>query len=163
MNYGSGKQTVFKKAFFKVVLNNDSVVHVRASVEGTGYSPSKLVTKGKGDKQAFNPEETKALILESKNQKDTIFAGVPYDNKFWLFSPYPKDSIPVYRPMLDYVDHLAFLKIDGAFVPLTKELTISKVQENPKALKYADKNKLVQAIYTFNQSVQSDKKRKGDK
>lgn len=149
MYFGNGG-IPFKKYQYTVILKNDSVFTGKGKMQ-IKKGIAHLILKGKNSVKEFYPKDTKEVyrVLENKNKiygipsfEDSCWLFKVYDGKINEFAIVPEWGTPFFS---------AVQKGEGSPVyKITKENVIPLVNDNPKALKKAEKNKLNAALEIYN-------------
>ncbi|WP_156522706.1 hypothetical protein [Arachidicoccus ginsenosidimutans] len=148
--FGGGKGVSFKKYNYTVVLKNDYTFTGKGkmhSKKGITY----LVLKGKDGEKEFYPADTKeAYIIGDGGIK---ISGIPsFNDSCWLFKV-SEGRINEFAivPELGTPYISAVQKGNGApILKITKENIMPLVNDNPKALRKAEKDKLNNALDIYN-------------
>jgi hypothetical protein len=146
--YYYGQGNISAKYEFHIVLKNDSTIIERTRINLSKDEDNSLTVKHKRSKHEVFPKDTKFVFRMTLEGKQIV--GIPADS-CWLFKSV-LGKINAYSFLaeegIQYV--IAIQEGSGQIVPLTKENLLPMVATNPKALKLAEKDKLLRAITTFN-------------
>lgn len=142
--------TVSVKDEFTIVLKNDSVITARTRIDMA--STHSVTIKQNGKKRVIKASETRSISRESSLHEK--LEGVANDS-CWLFKAVTaKINGYGYLAEKGYIYVVAIQDGDGTpILPLTKENLLPLVQDDPKAVKLANKNKLQKALEIFNKNT----------
>jgi hypothetical protein len=137
-----------QKHRFHIVLLNDSIIEAKASIN-ISDSVHYLEWGKREKKTIIKPAETKEIYrMDFYNKKIT---GIPHDS-CWLF-PVDTGKIRTYSIVSD-IDYplIAYIQEgnEKPILPLAKENLLPMVSGNKKAIKLAEKEKLLKAIDVYN-------------
>jgi hypothetical protein len=144
--YYGNTGTVKQKYGLSIVLLNDSVISEKATLD-ISVMPNTLEYGKKDGKTIIRPSETKEVYRMENGVKitgiaaDSCWLFLVGDNKIKTYSIIPEKEYPK-------IDHIQ--KGEGQILPLTKENLVAIVADNEKALKLAEKGKLLKALETYN-------------
>ncbi len=150
--YGS-QGIALKKYDYTIVLKNDSVVTGKGKISVKKGLSSLIIKTADGEKRTYTPSETKEIYTVFFNGYK--FSGKPYfTDSCWLFRTRNGKIIQyAIAPEVGTPYYSAIQKgDDGVVFSLTKEHLIPLINDNPKALKKAEKNKLSDAIDIYNEA-----------
>ncbi|PZP43959.1 MAG: hypothetical protein DI598_15060 [Pseudopedobacter saltans] len=148
--YGS-QGIALKKYDYTIILKNDSTITGKGKIKVKKGISSLTIKTANGENRTYTPSETKEIFTVSLyGQK---ISGTPYfSDSCWLFKTRGgKISQYAIAPEIGTDYYSAIQKGDGRIFPLTKEHLISLVNENPEALKKAEKGKLDKSIEIYNE------------
>lgn len=135
---------------FRVVLKNDSSFSSKAKINLKDGKHHTIVIKGKKEKIAFSPSDTKSVSRVT--MEGVKIPGIPADS-CWLFKTYT-GKINVYSFLAELGTAYAIAIQDGAdgtIKPLTKENLLEIVEyDNPKVHELIEKGNLIEAIKLYN-------------
>ena len=143
-----GQHNVSVKYQFHIISNNDSTVIERTRINVSKDEDNSLTVKHKGSKHEIFPKDTKFVFRMTLEGKQLV--GIPADS-CWLFKTV-LGKINAYSFLAEEgIEHIiAIQEGSGPIVPLTKENLMPMVITDPKAVKFAEKDKLHRAIMAFN-------------
>lgn len=145
--YAGNTGPVSEKCDYKIVLKNDSIIEVFAKIN-INERVQFISFKRKKEKFIIKPSDTKEIICSSYSQP---MKGIPTDS-CWLFKSF-SGAINAYSylPEPETMFIVAVQKgKNEPIVPLTKDVLVEMVSDNPKALNKAENDKFVAAIKIYN-------------
>lgn len=133
---------------FTIVFLNDSIMTVKATID-LSDSVHCIKWGKKGNQITIKPSETKEIYRMEKGEK---ISGRAMDS-CWIFpagfgriNTYSVTSETDY-PLIAYIQK----GVEKPILPLTEENVREMVKDNEKALKLADRKKLLKAVEKYNE------------